>query len=178
LSSMTDVMMQMMLGGQHAGIPAANLPDLLANLAQRDPRMAPLVQHLQARMAARENTSETVAQEESPIPAPEPEIIEPVKLMGRGERLQRLAKTMFVEVQALRSRNDMLADALGACHLCWGDDPTCVYCAGQGRIGAYLIDPKVFEDVIGPATQQVMQRPSLATPQNTTNKGEGNHAGL
>src|SRR5205823_3296661 len=159
-----DVMMQMMLGGQQAGMPAANLSDLFATLAQRDPRITPLVQHLQARIAARENTTETVPEEESPILAPEPEIVDPVKPIARGEKLKKLARTMFVEVQALRSRNDMLADALGACHLCWGEDQTCVYCAGQGRIGAFLIDPKVFEDVIGPATQQVMQRPSLAKP--------------
>ena len=49
---MTDVMMQMMLGGQGAGMPAAKLPDLLTTLAQRDPRMQPLVQQLQARLAA------------------------------------------------------------------------------------------------------------------------------
>jgi len=174
---MTDVMMQMMLGGQGAGMPAANLPDLLATLAQRDPRMQPLVQQLQARLAARENNAEAVAEEEDTVAVQEPEIVEPLRSMEQGQKLKRLAKTMFVEVQALRSRNDMLADALGACHLCWGDDQSCVYCAGQGSIGAYLIDPQVFNDVIGPATEQVMRRSSFARSQ-TTNKGETNHAGL
>jgi hypothetical protein len=178
LNSMTDVVMQMMMGGQPpGGMSAAQLPDVLATLAQQDPRMAPLVQHLQVRLAARNNAVEAAVEEEMPISAPEPEIVEPVKESGRGQKLKTLAKTMFAELQALRARNDILADALGACHLCWGADEACVYCAGQGQIGAYLIDPKVFEDVIGPATQQVTQRPPLAKPQ-TINKGEGNHAGL
>jgi hypothetical protein len=174
---MTDVMMQMMLGGQQAGITASSLPDLLATIAQRNPRMQPLVQHFQARIAAKENTAETVAEEAEAIPAQEPEIVESVDPNRREQKLKKLTRTMFVEMQALRSRNAMLADALGACHLCWGDDPACAYCAGQGSIGAYLIDPAVFEDVIGPAMRQVLQRPSLAKTQ-TTNKGERNHAGL
>jgi hypothetical protein len=176
LSSMTDVMMQMMMRGQ-AGMPAANVSDLLATLAERDPRMAPLVQQLQVRLAARENAPQGLTEEDSAIVPQEQEIIEPEKHPARTQKLRKLAKTMFAELQELRSRNDMLADVLGACHLCWGEDATCVYCAGQGRVAAYLIDPKVFEDVIGPAAQQVMQRPQLVNPQ-TTDKGEGNHAGL
>jgi hypothetical protein len=175
MSSMTDVVMQMMMGASpQAGMGAANLPDLLATLAQRDPRMAPLVQQMQARLAARNNEAEAAAEEET---IPEPEILEPAKPPEQGRKLKKLAKTMFTELQALRKRNDTLADALGACHLCWGEDRACVYCAGEGQVGAFLIDVKTFEDVIGPAVQQVTQRPPLAKPQ-TTNKGEANHAGL
>jgi len=175
---MTDVVMQMIMGGgAPGGMSAAQLPAVLATLAERDPRLAPLVQQLQVRLAARNNAPEAAAEPETEIPAQEPEIVEPVRDPGRRLKLQKLAKNMFAELQALRSRNDMLADALGACHLCWGADQTCVFCAGQGQIGAYLIDPKVFEDVIGPATQQVTQRPPLAKPQ-TINRGEANHAGL
>lgn len=164
MSSMTDVMMQMMMGAQ-SGAPGANLPDLLATLAQRDPRMAPLVQQMQARLAARNNAVETASDEEQ-ISEPEPEILEPAKPPERGRRLKKLAKTMFAELQALRKRNDTLAVALGACHLCWGEDEECVYCAGEGQIGAFLIDIKTFEDVIGPAVQQVTQRPPLAKAAN------------
>ena len=173
---MTDVVMQMMLGGQPpGGVSAANLPDLLATLAQQDPRMAALVQHLQVRLAARNNTVEAAAEAESPISAQQPEIVAPVKDPGRGQKLKNLAKTMFAELQALRTRNDMLADALGACQRCWGEDETCEYCGGDGRVGAYLISPKVFDDVVGPAVRQIRQRPPVAKPQ-TTSKGESNHA--
>jgi hypothetical protein len=167
--------MQMMLGGgMQAGMPAPNLSDLLETLAQRDPRMATLVQQLQVRLAAKESSPDPVV-EDVPIISPEPEIMQPVRHAARGQKLKRLASTLLAELRAVRARNDMLADVLGACHLCWGEDPTCVYCEGDGRIGAYLINPKVFEDVIGPAMQQVMQRPPLAKPQ-IINKGEVSHA--
>lgn len=175
MSSTSDLLMQLMLGGQMSG---ANVSDMFAALAQRDPRMAALVQQMQARVAARESAAQSESVPDEPMVMKEPEIVEPATCTERGKKLKRLASTMLAELRSLRSRNDVLADALGACHLCWGEDPNCLYCAGQGRVGAYLIDPDVFEEVIGPATQQVMQRPPLAKPITTMDKGEGSHAGL
>jgi hypothetical protein len=176
LSSTTDLIMQMMLGrmGQ-SGASVPNMSDMIANLAQRDPRMAPLVQQLQARLAERQPAVDQPG-EESSIDTSDPEIVQPPR-HSEGEQPRRLSTAMLAEMSDLRARNDLLAEALGACHLCWGEDADCSYCAGDGCIGSFQIDTKVFRKVIGPAVKQVMQRPPQAKPE-FIDKGEVTHAGL
>lgn len=173
---MTDAILQMIMA-RTPGMPPVNLADTLTMLAQQDPRMGPLLQQFQARLAASESAAPPVPEDDDTGIPLEPEIVEPKREVSREQKLRKLAKLMLTELQTLRARNEKLADALGACHLCWGQDEDCVYCSGQGRVGAYLIDAKVFEDVIGPACRQIVQRPPLVKPQ-TVDKGERSHAGL
>lgn len=49
----------------------------------------------------------------------------------------------------LSRRLDRLAGALGACR-CWGRNPACRWCAGQGRPGALEIDAEAFQDLVLP----------------------------
>jgi hypothetical protein len=173
--------MQMLLGGQANGLASmGNLKDRLAQLAQSNPQLAPLAQQLQNRFFAAPMSVEEVHGENSDESDSlvEPEILDPVDAPhAKHRKLETLAKRMYSELKVMRGRNRRLAEALGACHFCWGDDQSCEYCSGDGGIGAFQINPKVFTEVVGPAMQQVRQRPPLAKSQ-TTNKGEGNHAGL
>ena len=177
MSSMTNAVMQMLMGGLvPGGLPGANLADRLGELARNDPRMAPLVQQLQERLAAKNNVVEAAVEDTNTEEPEEQAILEPARDSSRMEELRNLAKRMFAELQTLRVRNGMLAEALGACSQCWGENPACEYCGGDGCTGSYLISPKMFEKVVGPALKQVRQRPPFVHQQNTTNKGEGNHA--
>jgi len=163
------MMLQMLAGGQAPS--AASLGERLSQIAQQDPRLAPLVQQMQERLAnppARPEPEPEV--EESAESAPDG--IDCARLLRRNEKLTSIAREIFEEVQTLRARNDMLASALGACHLCWGDDPECPYCTGAGRVGAYLINPKQFDQVIGPAVKQLKERPKLVEPQQIHRGGD------
>jgi hypothetical protein len=162
--------MQMLLGQQQPGTVSANaiLTDQLAKLAQTDPRIAPLVRHLQERLAARSDAVDTSSNDAETAPAKDDEILD---VPPRDQELENLVQSMFAEVKTLRARNDMLATALGACHLCWGEDSNCSYCEGVGRVGAYVINSNLFERVVGPAVRQLRRRPKLAEPQ-PINKGD------
>jgi hypothetical protein len=48
-------------------------------------------------------------------------------------------------------RNHMLADALGACSRCWGEDAACRGCNGAGQAGWNLPEMELFKDLIAPA---------------------------
>ena len=52
--------------------------------------------------------------------------------------------------QALLDRNAMLAAAVGACE-CWGEDPRCAVCAGNGAAGWSPPDPALYAAYIRPA---------------------------
>ena len=52
--------------------------------------------------------------------------------------------------EALADRNILLADALGACE-CWGEDPGCGVCGGEGAPGWLPPDPELFAHYVQPA---------------------------
>jgi hypothetical protein len=88
-----------------------------------------------------------------------------------GERAERgdgdpvvadVLERLYAEVQTLRARNAMLADALGACPRCWGEDVRCVRCQGRGRPGGRQPDRLLFTEIIEPAVRRAAVRPASA----------------
>ena len=67
-----------------------------------------------------------------------------------GEQYERLRSAYI----ALRDRVTALADALGACARCWGDDPLCGACAGAGTPGWHAPDEDAFRAYIVPAARR------------------------
>lgn len=58
------------------------------------------------------------------------------------------------ELEDLRKVNDTLAAALGACAVCWGGNPNCEACEGEGHAGAYDPQPRMFNELVVPAVQR------------------------
>ena len=73
----------------------------------------------------------------------------------RLRALRVLAKRMYVELEVLRERSDAFAAAIGACPACFGDDPLCEECAGNGRPGSVAPDPDAYRQYVAPAVQRV-----------------------
>jgi hypothetical protein len=57
------------------------------------------------------------------------------------------------EAQNLGSRLGQLAEALGACGLCWGEDRECRACRGRGRPGYAVPNESLFEELVLPAVR-------------------------
>lgn len=60
-------------------------------------------------------------------------------------RLRRIQRT----IQTHGRRNAFLAGALGAC-VCWGENPACQDCGGEGKAGLFEPDPAAFEAIVAP----------------------------
>lgn len=71
------------------------------------------------------------------------------KALKRSERVN----------SALLAKIEMLACALGACPTCWGNDPECGDCGGDGLPGAMLPDPQCFERFVEPLLEQLEDEP-------------------
>jgi hypothetical protein len=69
--------------------------------------------------------------------------------------LREDVKVLSAELKALRDRNDLLAATLGACCLCWGQDPECRFCRGRGRPGFTLPDEAHIGEFVLPAIQRL-----------------------
>jgi hypothetical protein len=66
-----------------------------------------------------------------------------------------LSSVERAEFDALRRRNDIFAAAVGACEMCWGDDPACPVCWGEGRPGWAAPNRGLFAEVAGPALRRL-----------------------
>lgn len=79
------------------------------------------------------------------------------------QRLRQTMEQMYRELETLRERNDTLAEALGACHLCWGEDIQCPVCGGTGHPGASMPDRALLVELVTPAVQR-LRRPEGRRP--------------
>jgi hypothetical protein len=135
--------------------------DLLTQLESTDPAMHRIVQYLMRRQdgqAEAYTSPDTEGDMESTSAqgaADEPQSNAKVR---HFQRLRHMVEDMFAELQVLRSRNDTLAAALGACNLCWGEDPQCGDCGGRGCPGFATPQPKLFAEIVLPAARNFLKR--------------------
>lgn len=59
--------------------------------------------------------------------------------------------------EALADRNLLLAAAVGACD-CWGREPDCDVCGGEGSAGWAQPDPRLYAEYIEPTAQRMPTR--------------------
>jgi hypothetical protein len=55
---------------------------------------------------------------------------------------------------ALVDRSVLLAAALGACSDCWGEDPGCPDCGGEGAAGWMPPDPELYAEYVAPSARR------------------------
>lgn len=75
---------------------------------------------------------------------------------------------IYGELEELQERNDSLAEALGACHLCWGEDLECEACGGRGSPGTYSPDADMFRHYVRPAIQHLQNQQTRAAPNGSS----------
>src|SRR6185436_6642355 len=118
-----------------AGGTPPDLNALLDQLGNEDPRLRMLLQLMpQSQSAA--VTDEPTAR------------VVPRRVLERAARLR-------AAYDSLAERNAALADALGACPLCWGEEPGCRRCEGRGVPGSVDADPDRFRELIVPALRRM-----------------------
>jgi hypothetical protein len=117
------------------GAPDSNPTDVARQLRERlgSKSSDPVLSLVIRRLAEQQSTCE-----ERQLVAPE--------LRERLEAVQ-------VELRTLRARSKALAAALGACPVCWGEDPRCPSCYGGGGPGWARPNEAFFASWIAPALE-------------------------
>jgi hypothetical protein len=104
---------------------------------------------------------EEPAAEEEPAEPARPAIetldLDELGLAGQldSRTLRRRLEHLEPELERLQEINDTLAAALGACEVCWGDDPDCETCRGRGGPGSLLPDRALCERLVMPAVRRL-----------------------
>lgn len=119
--------------------------------AHPDPTVRMLAEMWSRRAEAGETTEEEAS--EPPRPAVEELDLDDLGLPGPldGPALRRRLGQLELELERLQEINDTLAAALGACPVCWGDDPDCRVCHGRGGPGSRRPNRALFERLVTPA---------------------------
>jgi hypothetical protein len=129
------LMLSQLAGGNGGGLPPLSLPALVEQSLGDDPLAAPLAAMLREREAA---AAEEPLEDE---------------LASDPQTADVLAR-LYDEVEQLRARFQALADALGACPRCFGEDVLCPVCRGRGRPGGRSPDPMRFAELVEPALRR------------------------
>jgi hypothetical protein len=154
------------------GTASAEQPDpqqLMASLGGSNPMLAVFLQHMQQQRQSRVIEGATVTEraefEEAALEDEPPDEFaserEPTRFRGQpglvdeSRDLRARLVALTDEVRSLRDREELLADALGACCMCWGQDPRCRACRGRGSPGYAKPDEELFNELVFPAVQML-----------------------
>lgn len=145
------VLLESMIASRMGAPGGVGLQDLLLQMAGTDPALGLLAQLISQQVAdgGEEHTpDEDLAGHDS---------------NGRGhsstgsrERARQLNQwidAMQDELEELRRRNRELARALGACADCWGRDPLCETCGGDGLPGSSRPARELYLRFVAPAVR-------------------------
>ncbi len=136
---------------------------LLAQMEDADPTIGLIAKYM-AQRQAEERESKSSDEEEDELELAEcsdkldrthEQSVERARAL---RELRRNVESMYAELEVLRDRNDSLAEALGACYLCWGQDVQCPVCLGNGQPGYFEPDRELFAQLIKPAASRFQKR--------------------
>ncbi|MGE5527409.1 MAG: hypothetical protein ACM3Q9_01955 [Methanosarcina sp.] len=136
MDEMTQMMLSRIAAGPGGG-PELSIADVVERSLAEDPIAEPLAAALRQREAAMAAAADEVDADE----ALDPQV---------ADVLERL----YAEVEELRRRNRMFADALGACPRCFGEDQQCPVCRGRGRPGGREPDSLLMSELVEPAMRR------------------------
>lgn len=140
-----------MLSRLREGGPQPTAQELIEQIQQTNPMLGLLAQQMAQRAAARPPADVIDVEPSDGDAAAE----DAARAAADAAELSERAERLTAELQWLRERLDLLADALGACGVCWGEDAHCRACHGRGGPGYALPDETLFDELVGPAVRML-----------------------
>ncbi len=180
--SAIDPALQTLLSGMDASASVGALPsvqELLSQLESTNPTVGLIAKYLAARQVSEsENSSEeeAIEVEGEAVYAAEVQSVAVEQFEQLARVVQRLGKhvqKLRVELDHLREVNDVLAAALGACYLCWGNDAGCPVCHGIGTPGTTMPDKQLFAQFVVPALRVLQQQKEVNRNKSTDRQSNG-----
>lgn len=162
MSADLNSILQMMVANPGQGMDAAARQALLSQFAEDDPTLNMLATYLSQSGSASDDEKESADDhsiDKANCAAELHHARERSEQTAEAVReLREQIEKLFAELEMLRERNDALAQALGSCALCWGDDVECPICGGAGQPGFTAPDRRMFAELLGPVVSRLRKR--------------------
>lgn len=137
--------------------------NLMQTEASPEERMKMLMQMMAVNQEKQENPDQETDYEK---------VKKHIEYLGRHIKRLKQAEHMLLEnIEILMHRNDQLAEALGACRDCFGQDLHCAACHGKGTPGYYDVNERLFLMYIQPCIAKANNHATYVKQ----NKKEVNH---
>ena len=133
--------------------PLAAFRAQLAEQAQDNPGLAMLMQLMEQRSVPR--VDDDVVDVEATYSTDPSTLNESMR--ADLQALVQGSTQLSAELETLQQRNDALAAALGACHLCFGEDAWCAHCGGRGVPGSRRPETVAFARYVRPLLQRLQR---------------------
>ena len=86
-------------------------------------------------------------------------LLEQLSLMKDKLKEGKADKSQIVtRINQLKKRNNALSDALGSCTHCWGEDPACDHCSGNGMPGWRNSNKRLFNIYVRPCLDKIYEQ--------------------
>jgi hypothetical protein len=169
MSADLNTILETLTAGPAQGMGAVTPQALMAQMAEENPTVALLAKYFSQRQE-QANNSEASGVEDEPneLSQSSAELeraqARTIESAGALRDLREKIERIYAELETLRERNDSLAEAVGACALCWGEDVLCPVCEGEGRPGFTMPDRELFTQLIAPAVRHFLKRSRTRRP--------------
>jgi len=121
-----------------------DMVNLLDQIGVTDPRIPVIAEFMKLQM-----------DEKSDNQSSEKTSIKKKKVMAIFSEIVRKNDELRSDNELLVAKFDIVASALGACPLCWGEDEACEKCQGKGRPGEYKPDIEAFRKFVLPVVKRI-----------------------
>lgn len=83
-------------------------------------------------------------------------LMEQVGLLKEKQKQNRAERNQLMNrLNHLKKLNHSLSDAVGSCNVCWGEDPGCSNCSGNGMPGWRNINKRLFNIYVFPCLEKL-----------------------
>ena len=76
------------------------------------------------------------------------------KLKDKAKKMKAERIEMFAHYNQTMKLNNSLSSALGSCNICWGENPDCPACSGNGYPGWRTVNKRLFNIYILPSFEK------------------------
>jgi hypothetical protein len=125
------------------------LDQMFAEYLSENPKFQAMYSMMQQMKASRESNFEAKT--------PSMEARELAAYKAKLAKASAKIRQLTLEVEELQEElsesdrfEEEIANALGCCSFCWGEDPTCRACRGKGKPGTFEPDQALFEQYVVP----------------------------
>lgn len=128
---------------------------MLSQVKLDDPLIKQLIEH-NANKQHDEKQTDTAKETIRRLRIQNKKLLEQVKLLkDQVKNTQAEKEQMHGSLNYLWKMNNSLAEALGSCNNCWGEDADCNICQGQGSPGWRQINKRFFNRFVLPGLEKL-----------------------
>lgn len=78
-----------------------------------------------------------------------------ISLKDQLKQTKKNRDQVLIRLNSMHKLNKALSDALGSCNICWGNDPECPACSGNGYSGWRNVNKRLFNIYILPVLEKI-----------------------